>query len=93
MKLTGNKDVDRKILNNLEDKDLVKFCLVDKKANTLCNDQNQTNQHDSVNNIYFHQVSLLITLLFYYIMRYCILLSSLTEIKKIKILKRGDKNT
>ena len=39
MKLTGNKDVDRKILNNLEDKDLVKFCTVDKKANTLCNDQ------------------------------------------------------
>ncbi len=39
MKLTGNKDVDRKILNNLEDKDLVKFCTVDKKANSLCNDQ------------------------------------------------------
>ncbi len=39
MKLTGNKDVDRKILNNLEDKDLVKFCSVDKKANSLCNDQ------------------------------------------------------
>ncbi len=39
MKLTGNKDVDIKILNNLEDKDLVKFCLVDKKANILCNDQ------------------------------------------------------
>ncbi len=39
MKLTGNKDVDRKILNNLEDKDLVKFCAVDKKANSLCNDQ------------------------------------------------------
>ncbi len=39
MKLTGNKDVDRKILNELEDKDLVKFCTVDKKANSLCNDQ------------------------------------------------------
>ncbi len=39
MKLTGNKDVDRKILNNLEDKDLVKFCMVDKKAQSLCNDQ------------------------------------------------------
>ncbi len=37
--LTGNKDVDRKILNNLEDKDLVKFCMVDKKAQLLCNDQ------------------------------------------------------
>ncbi len=39
MKLTGNKDVDRKILNELDDKDLVKFCVVDKQANTLCNDQ------------------------------------------------------
>ncbi len=37
--LTGNKDVDRKLLNNLEDEDLVNFCLVDKKANSLCNDQ------------------------------------------------------
>ncbi len=39
MKLTGNKDVDRKILNNLEDEDLVKFCTVDKKSQSLCNDQ------------------------------------------------------
>ncbi len=37
--LTGNKDVDRKILNELEDEDLVKFCLVNKKAQSLCNDQ------------------------------------------------------
>ncbi len=37
--LTGNKDVDRKILNNLEDKDLVNLCQTNKKANSLCNDQ------------------------------------------------------
>ena len=37
--LTGNKDVDRKILNKLEDNDLVKVCQVNKQANTLCNDQ------------------------------------------------------
>ncbi len=37
--LTGNKDVDRKILNNLEDKDLVNVCQTNKKANSLCNDQ------------------------------------------------------
>ncbi len=37
--LTGNKDVDRKILNNLEDKDLVNVCQTNKKAYTLCNDQ------------------------------------------------------
>ncbi len=37
--LTGNKDVDRKILNNLEDKDLVNLCQVNKKAQSLCNDQ------------------------------------------------------
>ena len=37
--LTGNKDVDRKILNELEDKDLVNACQINKKAHTLCNDQ------------------------------------------------------
>ncbi len=37
--LTGNKDVDRKILNNLEDEDLVNVCQVNKKAQLLCNDQ------------------------------------------------------
>ena len=37
--LTGNKDVDRKILNELEDKDLVNLCQVNKKAKSLCNDQ------------------------------------------------------
>ncbi len=39
MLLTGNKDVDRKILNTLEDKDLVNVCQVNKKAQSLCNDQ------------------------------------------------------
>ena len=37
--LTGNKDVDRKILNNLEDEDLVNVCQTNKKAQSLCNDQ------------------------------------------------------
>ena len=37
--LTGNKDVDRKILNELEDKDLVNVCQTNKKAQSLCNDQ------------------------------------------------------
>ncbi len=37
--LSGNKDVDRKILNNLEDKDLVNVCQTNKKAQSLCNDQ------------------------------------------------------
>jgi len=37
--LTGNKDVDRKILNKLEDKDLVNVCQANKQANSLCNDQ------------------------------------------------------
>ncbi len=37
--LTGNKDVDRKILNELEDKDLVSLCQINKQANSLCNDQ------------------------------------------------------
>ena len=39
MLLTGNKDIDRKILNKLEDKDLVKVCQVNKNANSICNDQ------------------------------------------------------
>lgn len=33
--LTGIKDVDRKILNELEDEDLVKACQINKEANTL----------------------------------------------------------
>ncbi len=37
--LTGNKDVDRKILNELDDKDLVKACQVNKQADSICNDQ------------------------------------------------------
>ncbi len=37
--LTGNKDVDRKILNNLEDKDLINICQTNKKAQSLYNDQ------------------------------------------------------
>ncbi len=37
--LTGNKDVDRKILNELDDVDLVNVCQVNKKAQSLCNDQ------------------------------------------------------
>ncbi len=37
--LTGNKDVDRKILNELDDKDLVNVCQTNKKAQSLCNDQ------------------------------------------------------
>ena len=37
--LTGNKDVDRKILNELEDEDLVNVCQTNKKAQSLCNDQ------------------------------------------------------
>ncbi len=37
--LSGNKDVDRKILNNLEDEDLVNVCQTNKKAQSLCNDQ------------------------------------------------------
>ncbi len=37
--LTGNKDIDRKLLNELEDEDLVNVCQVNKKAQLLCNDQ------------------------------------------------------
>ncbi len=37
--LTGNKDVDRKILNELKDVDLVKACQVNKQADNICNDQ------------------------------------------------------
>lgn len=39
MALTGNKDIDAKILNQLSDFDLVKVCEVNKKANQVCNDQ------------------------------------------------------
>ena len=34
--LTGNKDADLLILDKLDDKDLVSFCLVNKDANRLC---------------------------------------------------------
>ena len=37
--LTGNKNIDIKILNELEDVDLVKFCQVNKQANSICGDQ------------------------------------------------------
>ena len=37
--LTGNKNIDIKILNELEDVDLVKFCQVNKQANSICKDQ------------------------------------------------------
>ena len=37
--LTGIKDVDYKILNELDDKDLVKYCQTNKEANKICNDQ------------------------------------------------------
>jgi len=39
MALTGNKDLDSKILNQLTDSDLVSVCEVNKKAFQLCNDQ------------------------------------------------------
>lgn len=37
--LSGIKDVDMIILNNLDDVDLVKTCQVNKKADQICNDQ------------------------------------------------------
>ena len=37
--LTGNKDLDIIVLNNLEDRDLVNYCQTNKKAEILCNDQ------------------------------------------------------
>ncbi len=37
--MIGNKDIDRKILNNLDDEDLVNVCQVNKKAHSICNDQ------------------------------------------------------
>ena len=37
--LTGIRDLDHIILNQLEDKDLVNICLVNKAAQKLCNDQ------------------------------------------------------
>ena len=37
--LTGYKNLDFKILNQLDDKDLVKFCQTNRQANELCNDQ------------------------------------------------------
>ena len=36
---TGYKDVDRMILNKLDDKDLVNVCQTNTKANEICNDQ------------------------------------------------------
>ncbi|GAH14293.1 unnamed protein product [marine sediment metagenome] len=37
MLLTGNKDVDFKILSELEDNDLIKMCNINKEAIQLCN--------------------------------------------------------
>ena len=37
--LTGNKNLDFKILNRLDDIDLVKFCQTNRQANELCNNQ------------------------------------------------------
>ena len=37
--MIGNKDIDRKLFNNLEDEDLVNVCQVNKKAQSICNDQ------------------------------------------------------
>ena len=38
--LTGVKDLDIKILNELEDKDLVSYCQTNKQADNICKDQN-----------------------------------------------------
>lgn len=37
--LTGHRDIDYKILNNLDDKTLVNFCLTSMQADEYCNDQ------------------------------------------------------
>ena len=37
--LTGNKDLDTTILNNLEDRDLINYCQTNKSAEALCDDQ------------------------------------------------------
>ncbi len=39
MNLTGIKNIDFKILNNLDDNSLVKYCSLNKKANKVCNNQ------------------------------------------------------
>lgn len=39
MDLTGIKDLDYKILNDLEDRDLVNICQTSKKADQICTDQ------------------------------------------------------
>ena len=39
MNLTGIKDIDFKILNNLDDSSLVKYCTTNKEANKVCNNQ------------------------------------------------------
>ncbi len=39
MNLTGIKDIDFKILNELDDKSLVKYCTTNKEANKVCNNQ------------------------------------------------------
>ena len=40
MLLTGVRDLDMKILNELEDVDLVKMCQMNRAAKTICTDQN-----------------------------------------------------
>ena len=37
--LTGNKNLDFKILNELDDKSLVNYCSTNKRANQICNSQ------------------------------------------------------
>ena len=39
MLLTGRKEINMKILSQLDDKDLVNFCKVNTKANEICRDQ------------------------------------------------------
>ncbi len=39
MNLTGIKDIDFKILNNLDDSSLVQYCTTNKEANKVCNNQ------------------------------------------------------
>ncbi len=39
MNLTGIKDLDFKILNELDDKSLVKYCSTNKKANEICSNE------------------------------------------------------
>ncbi len=39
MKLTGNKNIDHKILNELDDTDLISYCYADSEAKNICDDQ------------------------------------------------------